>query len=104
MSEFNRRVNFMTLEKMRFENIPNIVVDLKPDFDPLINHKNNGDRDIQEVTFENDQERKLANESALILITSIGFWLSSCQYADSRLVGIQMIEKFGCQMSNEHRL
>ena len=97
-------MNETVIEKLRYENIPNIVVELKPDFDTLINHKNNGEREIKEVIFDSVRQKKMANESALIIINAIGMLLPTCEYSDSKIVGIQMLERFGCMLSPEFRL
>lgn len=97
-------MNEQVLEKLRFENIPNIVGELKPDFDSIIQHKNNGERDIRDVKFETLESKQIANESALILINAIGMLIPTCQYSDSKLIGIQLLEKFGMMLSPEFRL
>lgn len=71
-------MNDLTIEKIRFENIPNITQDLLPEFEPLVQHKNNGDWEIKDFRFENLKQKWISNESALILINAVGMFLPYC--------------------------
>jgi hypothetical protein len=73
-------MNERIFEKILCDNIPNIVADLKPDFDSIILHKNNGDREISKVIYLSVEAKQVANESALILINAIGMLLPTCCY------------------------
>lgn len=46
----------------------------------------------------------MANESALIIINAVGMLLPTCVYSDSKLIAIQLLEKFGMMLSPEFRL
>ena len=91
-------------EYLRFENFPNIITDLYPDFDCIITHKNNGERTIKQFEFTSDKEKQNANDSALVLIIMIGTLLPSCRYPDSKVMALEMLKCIGKQVREEFRL
>lgn len=91
-------------EYLRFENFPNIITDLYPDFDCIISHKNNGERAIKFVEFETAKDKQNANDSALVLVIMIGTFLPSCRYPDSKIMALEMLKVIGKQIREEYRL
>lgn len=49
-----------------------------PEFELIITHKNNGDREIKDFKFKSLKEKRLGNESALVIINAIGMFLPYC--------------------------
>lgn len=91
-------------EFLKFENFPTIISDVLPDYDCIINHKNNGERDIQLMDYKTDREKDLANDSSLVLVTMIGTFLMSARYPDTKVVAIEMLKSLGKQIRTEFRL
>jgi hypothetical protein len=91
-------------EYLRFENLPNIITDLYPDFDCIINHKNNGERAIKNIEFVDEKQKQKANDSALALVIMIGTLLPHSRYPDTKVMALEMLTAIGKQIREEFRL
>ena len=49
--------NPLIFEYLKFQNFPNIISDLFPDYDCIISHKNNDERLIQKLKFSAEKEK-----------------------------------------------
>ena len=91
-------------EYLRFENFPNIITDLCNDFDCIISHKNNGERSLKMLEFENDKDKQNANDSALVLVTMMGNFIQYCRYPDTKILALEMMTIIGKKIKEEFRL
>lgn len=97
-------INSDIFEYLRFENFPNIITDLFPDFDCCISHKNNGERTIRLIEFKNEKEKQNANDSALVLVILIGTLIPTCRYPDSKIMALEMLRCIGKNLREDLRL
>ena len=96
--------NPLIFEYLKFQNFPNIISDLFPDYDCIISHKNNGERLIQKLEFTTEREKENASDSTLVLINMIGTFLMTCRFPDSKVIALEMLKSLGKQIRTEFRL
>ncbi|CAI2359602.1 unnamed protein product [Moneuplotes crassus] len=97
-------MNADIFEYLRFENFPNIITDLCPDFDCIINHKNNGERSITLVEIEDEKKKQNASDSAVVLVYMIGTMIQYCRYPDTKVLALEMLTSIGKKIREEYRL
>jgi len=97
-------LNSDIFEYLRFENFPNIITDLFPDFDCIISHKNNGERTITSLQFQDEKQKQTASDSALILVIMVGTLIPYSRYPDTKVMALEMLTSIGKKIREEFRL